>query len=239
MTHYKGKYRLRTPIDEKTKMFPREYTGQFSENDVYIDCYKGGQIFHIGGKILEFYCPSLQRGRNIVKAIIGVENTHTTYSGNENGATQHIDRNDENLPIKHAFQGEDIIFNIVETDSEVTFRFNAPDIEKLEPYLQPKTNGADRSPFSTKNLPKVKYIIPNEDLAIYKSVIENIPKNQLVGIVHITNSFFQSIATRKNTLDMIKADMALKGLRGKEYIHSTGLWDKYIKYLKTQLEQKG
>lgn len=205
MTHYKGKYRLRTPIDQNTKMFPREYTGQFAENDVFIDCQKNCKIFHYGRRVLEYYCPSIGRGRNIVKAI------------------------------KHAFQGENIIFDIVETDSEVIFHFNAVDIERLEPYLQPKTNGADRSPFSTKNLPKSKYIIPDEDLAMYKCVIADIPKNQLITIVQSTNNFLKSLATKKKPWDNIKADMAIKGLRGKEYIHSIGQWNKYIKYLEKYL----
>mgnify|MGYP006874656095 CR=1 FL=1 len=103
--------------------------------------------------------------------------------------------------------GKDIIYNIVETDSEILFQFNSKHMEQLEPYLKPKTSGADRSPFSTKNLPKTKYIIPDKDFVVYKSIIENIPKNQLIGIVHITNSFLQSLTTKKNTWDVIKADM--------------------------------
>jgi hypothetical protein len=201
---YKGQYRLRTEIDRKTNTFPREYTGQFADNDVYIDCHNKGQIFHYGNKILQFYTPSLKRGRNIIKAI------------------------NEEL-------GERIITNIEESDSEVLFRFNSKYMEQLEPYLKPKTNGADRSPFSTKNLPKTKYIIPDEDLVMYKQIVENIPKNRLIGIVHTTNSFIQSLTTKKNPLDKIKADMALKGLKGKEYIHSICKWDEYIKYLEKNL----
>lgn len=203
---YKGTYRLKTPIDTSTNMFPREYNGQLAENDVYIDCYKNGKIFHYGNRTLEFYCPSLQRGHNIIKAI------------------------------KHAFQNENIIHNIIESDSEVMFRFNAKDIERLEPYLQPKTNGAGISPFSTKNLPKTKYTIPDKELNMYKKIIENIPQNQLISIVHITKKFMQSLMTKKNTWDMINADMALKGIKGKEYIHSIGKWNEYIEYLRKEIE---
>ena len=169
MTHYKGKYRLRTPIDKKLKTFPREYTGLFAENDVYIDCQKGIKVFHYGNRTLEAYIPSIGRGHNIVKAI------------------------QENL-------SNDIIYNIVETDSEVLFRFNSKYMTDLEPYLKPKTNGADRSPFSTKNLRKTKYVIPDEDLSMYKQIVENIPKNQLIGIVHTTNSFLQSLKPPRKTL---------------------------------------
>ena len=45
LTHYKGKYRLKTPLDEGTKQFPREPNGVLADNDVYIDCYKNIQIF--------------------------------------------------------------------------------------------------------------------------------------------------------------------------------------------------
>lgn len=166
MMRYKGKYRLRTPIDLKTNNYPREYTGQFAENDVYIDCQHKGQIFHYGKAILQFYTPSKGRGKNIIKAI------------------------KENL-------GDSIIYNIEESDSEVLFRFHSKDIELLEPYLQPKTNGSDRSPFSTKNLPKTKYIIPDEDLSKYKSFVANLPQNQLLSIGHTTNSFLQSLATKR------------------------------------------
>lgn len=201
---YKGFYRLRTAIDKSTNTFPREYTGQFAENDVYIDCQKNIRIFRYGNRTLEAYIPSLGRGHNIIKAI----------------------QND---------LGNDVIFRIEEADSEVLFRFNSKYMEVLEPYLKPKRNGADISPFSTKNLPKTKYIIPNEDLVIYKEIVSKIPKNQLISLVHTTNSFLQSLTTKKNTWEDIKADMALKGLKGKEYIHSIGKWNEYIKYLKEKL----
>ena len=207
VSHYKGVYRLRTPIDENTKMFPREYNGQFAENDVYIDCQKGVKLFHYGNRTLEAYIPSLGRGRNILKAI--EETFH-----------------------------EEIIFDIEETDKEVLFKFNAKYTEQLEPYLKPRTSGANISPFSSKNLPKNKtYKIPNEDLVAYKNLIANLPQNQLILVGKYTTSFLQSLTTKKNTWDMIKADMALKGLKGKEYIHSIGQWDKYIKYLERNLNE--
>ena len=201
---YKGTYRLRTPIDEKLKVFPREYNGQFAENDVYIDCQKG-KIFHYGKAILQFYTDSLGRGRNIIKAI----------------------NND---------LGEGIIHNIEQTDEEVLFRFHSKYIEQLEPYLKPKTNGADRSPFSTKNLPKSKYIIPDEESLVYKEIIQKIGQNRIIELTHTTNNFLKSLATKKNTYEDIKADMALKCLKGKEYIHSIGKWNDYINYLRKELK---
>ena len=203
---YKGQYRLKTEIDKKTKMFPREYTGQFADNDVYIDCQKG-KIFHYGKAILQFYTDSLGRGRNIIKSI------------------------KQDL-------GEDIIHNIEQTDSEVLFRFHSKYMEQLVPYLKPRTSGANISPFSSRNLPKNKdYKIPDEELSIYKSIVENIPKERILSITHNTNNFLKSLATKKSTWEDIKADMALKGLKGKEYIHSIGKWNDYISYLEENINE--
>lgn len=202
---YKGQYRLKTEIDKKTKMFPREYTGQFADNDVYIDCQKGVRIHHYGKSILEAYIPSLQRGHNIIKAI------------------------------KEQFQ-EEIIFRIEESDEEVLFRFHSKYMKDLEPILKPKTSGASISPFSHRNLSHNKnYIIPDGENFKYKEIVQKIGKKRIIELTHITNDFLKSLVTKKNTLEMIKSDMALKGLKGKEYIHSIGKWDEYIKYINKKI----
>lgn len=207
MTKYKGVYRLRTEINKKTNTFPREYNGEFATNDVYIDCHKNIRIHHYGKSILEAYIPSLGRGRNIVKAI-----------------NQEL--------------GNDIIFHIEETDEEVLFRYHAKNMDKLEKYLKPKTSGASISPFSSKNLPRNKaYKIPDEDLSIYKDLTRNLAQNELILLGRYTTNFIKSLATKKNPLENIKSDMALKGLKGKEYIHSIGKWEEYIEHLRKELKK--
>lgn len=131
--------------------------------------------------------------------------------------------------------GEDVIWHIEKTDSEVLFRFNSKHMPVLEKYLKPKTSSADRSPFSTKNLPKSKYIIPDEDLIMYKEIVSKIPLEHIIMLTHSTNKFLKSLATKKNTWENIKADMALKGLKGKEYIHAIGKWKEYIKHLEKEI----
>ena len=125
--------------------------------------------------------------------------------------------------------GQDIVSDIEESDSEVLFRFNAKDIEKIIPLLKPRTNGSGISPFSSKNLPKTKYIIPDEDFAVYRNIIKNIS--------HMTNYFMRGISTKKNTYEDIKNDMIAKGLKGKEYIHSIGKWNEYIEFLRDKLKE--
>ena len=132
--------------------------------------------------------------------------------------------------------GDDVIYNIEETDSEILFKFNAKHMEVLEKYLKPKTNGASISPFSSRNLPKSKYKIPDEDLSTYKEIVGKLPRERIIDITHNTNSYLKSLATKTNTWEDIKADMALKCLKGKEYIHSIGKWNEYIDYLRKELK---
>ena len=250
---YKGVYRLRTPIDQTTNSFPREYNGHFADNDIYIDCQNKIQIFSYGYGVLQCYIPSLQLGRTILKSIyrdiINKGNTETKTNTYEvtrkiKGREETVQVTKETIAIIDEKLYEDdmsssnnIIFHIEETDSEVLFQFKAQNMEKLEKYLKPKTNGADRSPFSTKNLPKTKYNIPDEDLSRYKALMTNLSQKDILSFGLYTNNYLKSLTTKKNTWENIKSDMALKGLKGKEYIHSIGKWGEYIEYLTKEIKE--
>lgn len=70
-----------------------------------------------------------------------------------------------------------IIYNIEETDEEILFEFKYVNSDKIIPLLKPRTNGANISPFSSKNLPRNnEYRIPDEALGEYKGIIQNVPK---------------------------------------------------------------
>lgn len=132
--------------------------------------------------------------------------------------------------------GENVLNNVKESDSEVFFNFNAKYIKDLEPFLKPKTSGANISPFSSKNLPKNKsYIIPDEDQTEYKIIVEKLGKSNIITLTHTTNAYIKLLVTKKNTWEDIKSDMAKKGLGGKTYIHSIGKWSEYISYLHKEL----
>lgn len=199
--HYKGKYRIKCDYDENTHQFSRKLDGTYEDIDCYISCYNNIRIFYYGKSILEVYIPSKLRGNNIIKSI------------------------SESL-------GDDIIFDISSSDSEIMFKFKAKYIEILEPYLKPKTSGASISPFSSKNLPKNKdYKIPDEDLSKYKSIVQKIGQKRIIELTHMTNNYLKSLVNKNKKWVDIKTDMALKGLSGKNYIHSIGEWDNYIKYI--------
>ena len=129
-----------------------------------------------------------------------------------------------------------IIFDIEETDAEILFKFKYSDSDKIIPLLKPKTSGSNISPFSSKNLPRNKeFKIPDEDLNLYKEIVSKIPQERILDLTHSTNNFIKSLATKKNPIENIKADMKLKGLKGKEYIYSIEQWNNYINYLKENL----
>lgn len=130
------------------------------------------------------------------------------------------------------------IFDIEETDEEVLFKFKYINSDKIIPLLKPKTLGANISPFSSKNLPKNKdYKIPDEDLNLYKEIVTKIPPERILVLTHITNSYIKTLANRRNPMDKIRANMKLKGLSGKNYIHSIGKWKDYIKYMEKNLNE--
>lgn len=233
--NYKGQYRIIAPYDLNTNQFGRKLDGTFEDIDCYIKCRNNIQIFHYGHSILQAYIPSLIRGRNIIK------NIYADNIGNISIFTltkESLDKNSiySTFDYENMYQSpklNKIVFDIEETDSELLFKFNSKQIDIITNYIMPITNGANISPFSSKNLPKNKdYKIPDEELQSYKIIIKNIPKERILALSHMTNNFLKSLVVKKNTWDDIKADMSRKGLKGKEYIHSIGKWEEYLDYLK-------
>lgn len=242
---FKGKYKLLTPYDLSTNDFPRKLNGTLEDIDVYIDCKNDIKIFYYGKRgMLEVYIPSIGRGRNIIKSIYtefvdDIKNTPyciITEKENEDGEIiKTTSYNYESLYKDEKLNN--IISDICETDIEMFFKFHYTKMDDFEKYFKPKTSAADRSPFSVKNLPKTKYNIPNEDFVAYKNIVSKIPPENVLTITHSTNNFIKSLVNKKKSLDDIKSDMRLKGLKGKEYIHSIGYWNQYIKYLEKNLCQ--
>lgn len=246
--HYKGKYRILCDVCEDTNDFPKKLNGTYEDIDCYISCENGVKIFSYGRGVLEVYVPSIQKGRNILRLYyrdcINKSNTVTNkseYDIEKNDSTFHIVKEtvsiiDDKL-YNEQLKNDKIIFNLYETDEEVVFKFKAKDFDVLEKYLKPRTFGANISPFSVKNRPKTKYVIPDKDQIAYKEIIKKVPQEQLFLIGKYTKDFLKSLANKRNTWEQIKSDMTLKGLKNRNYIHSIGQWDKYIKYLEGQLCQ--
>lgn len=68
----------------------------------------------------------------------------------------------------------------MENDEEIEFHFHPKDLSYIATLLKASTYGADISPFSTRNLPKQKYEIPESDLEQYKQVVKDVPKDKIL-----------------------------------------------------------
>lgn len=131
--------------------------------------------------------------------------------------------------------GEDVLIKVEETDEEVIFQFKAKHMDNFKKYLKPKTSASNRSPFSTKNLPKSAYIIPSEDFVAYENIKAKIPPESILILSQMTQKYLKTLVNKKHKWESIKEDMTSKGMKAKEYIHSIGKWNDYIKFLENEL----
>lgn len=215
-THYKGKWRILSDIDEETNDFPIDCDGERDEDCVYISCRNGNKIWYWGlndsrKAVLGAYIPSLGRGRNVKKAM----------------------KKD-----KIEF------FNYDESAEEVIFHFLAPDIEYVANALGAKTSGANTSPFSSKNLPKSDVSIPSEKIEEYKAITSKLGKNDMLVIKNINDHFLTDILEQmlrkktKNKKFSVRDDMKLNKMsrQMKEYVYARGYWQEYLDYLSKEID---
>ena len=122
----------------------------------------GAISFDKGNVSFVAYIPSIGRGHNILKAIandIGLPE-YETYE-----------------ELYKALEDEGTVRSIMENDKEIEFKFHARKLEYIALFLKPAIAGADISPFSTKNLPKCDYTIPEGDLAEYNAILDSMDNN--------------------------------------------------------------
>lgn len=162
------------------------------------------------------------RGHNILKAIandIGLPE-YETYE-----------------ELYKALEDEGTVRSIMENDKEIEFKFHARKLEYIALFLKPAIAGADISPFSTKNLPKCDYPIPEEDLAEYNAILDSMDSKDYLLVSRVTDAFLTNKLQKSKqyrTIDL-KKDMKKKCLKTKEYINSLGEWNEYIEYLKKEI----
>lgn len=229
LKEYKGKYRLKSHIDQSTNDFPRNSNGTVETADVYIKCKQNCQIYHYGKDILVAYIPSIGRGHNILKSL-GERLCSIKYNK---------DYTDYNI-LYEVLHKQGTILHVMENDEEIEFYFNSKNIDLISEYLQPQTFGANINPFSTKNLPKSHYKIPSEDTERYKKIISSIIDNNALLISRITQSFISNVMSKniKFRDKNMSQEMKIQMLRGKEFIHSNGFWDQYLEYLEEEIKNE-
>lgn len=243
---FKGKYTLRTEFDAESNEFTRKLNGTYEDIDVYIKCKHDCKIFHYGNKNLQFYCPSIVRGKSIVRSIYGqfinpnnVKQRTLEYDTFRNGNKYHISKNVIDIVDMDIFdadmQGNNIIYDLEITDEEVLFKFKYTDLEKLKEILQPLMTSCNRSPFSVKNLNKSNYKIPEKELKQYSILIEKIPISKRIKLTHISLKFLSTICKNEKRVEELNMQRKKLGMKPKEFYHYMGKWEDYISYLTEEI----
>lgn len=214
---YKGTYRILPVLDEVYHDLPRDNSGNISHEEVelYITCQYGNKITEYGKD---------SSNRMILRAYI------PSLGRGRN--------------IKKAMDAQNILyFNYRETDEEVEFYFKAKDITPIAELLKAKTNGANISPFSTKNLPKANVEIPTAEIERYKAITAEVEKGDLLIIHRITTDFLSNFLEKRcKKLGNKKFDYAvdmkkmMMSRMAKEYIYTKGFWDEYLKFLQKKIK---
>lgn len=243
---YVGTYRVKADIDQSTNDFCRDAHGNLENNmDIWIKCANGIKIFHYGKSTLQVYIPSIGRGRNIIKSIykdyINPDNITVLAISIEKNGKQYTK---ETLSVinevlyQKDMQKSKLIFNIEETDEEVLFQVMDKNLDKIIDRLKPQTSGADISPFSSRNLSRIKtYEYTVEQKEAYNSIIGHLDNKLAVG--RINNWFLEDVICKKSRQDLssVKADIKKKCMKARDYIYSEGYENEYLGYLKEKLNE--
>lgn len=198
---YKGIYRVLAHYDVESNDFPRDTTGDI---DASFD---------------DLYIPCYGKGE--------------IYHYGENVLCFHVDalQRGRNIVEKLNKIDSNIIMDLDELDFELEFKFKAKHIDVVASIVKPKVNGADVSPFSIRNLPKAKYVIPELQLLEYKKVIAGFTMSQIKDIYLSFDKVINNKMSKLNQFFDLSKDKKIRMLRGKEYIHAIGLWDEFIKFI--------
>lgn len=245
---YVGTYRVKAEYDLDTNDYPRLEDGSLdpSFDDLYIDCKNDIKIKHGVGSVLSCYIPTRQRGMNILKQIY--KDNSSKELPVETASTQKYLEN-----LCEALVKEEILESAEVLDYEVYFEFKANNIEYIADLVGARTYGSSISPFSSKNLPKVPYKIPESDLKLYKDAIKNLPTRsvEMQGktrtmvdgqVIRSINDRFDKVIAKSQPKGFnANKDRKKKGLKSKEYIHSFGndMWNQYCEFLRNEGEKYG
>lgn len=231
---YVGTYRVKADYDLETNDFPRLENGSLDPtfDDLYIECKNNIKIRHGVGNVLSCYIPNKSRGLNVLRQIY-----QDKISDKLPKETGYFEKLCAELVEKEVLVSAEVL------DFEVYFEFKAVEIDYIAKLVGAKTNGKSISPFSTKNLPKAKIGIPDEEIVKYKEITKGIEKSNLFAIRSISTKFLTDILEpkfkKKNPDFDYKTDIKqlMLSRQTKEYIWKKGMWDDYLIYFKKEIDK--
>ena len=200
---YTGTYRVLGHLDLDTQDYPRDENNSIDESydDLYIPCSRGKSVIkHTYEKDILVIC---------------------FYEKASTAKNVYAELKDKykNIYLKFERIGEDGLIY-----------FNANDIKKIATIVKPKTSGASIKWNSNRNLPKVEYNIPKEDIDRLNKITEKLTKTEKMQFGRkLSSQFLES----KNLKDKQKSSR----LNAKDFIHNQGLWEEYIKSAKNLIKE--
>lgn len=199
---YTGKYRVLPYYDASLSDFPRDNTGDIdsSFDDLYIPCKKG-VVKHTYYDFDKLALCIYDKRPKVAKSIFD--------------------------DIYKKYPNIDISLDTDGNDSYIYFYDK--DLDKVATIIKPRTSGAKIKWCDKRNLPKIEYNIPEEDINKLSKITSKLSKTEKMHFMKRCNSEFLEYITNNN-FDA-KVEMKKSRLDTKEYIHSIGLWGKYIKFI--------
>lgn len=233
-----GKYRVRAHYDQSTNDFIKTENGTIDPefDDFYIDCQNDIEIKHGYDDVMSCFIPSTGRGGNILRKI---------YSDKIKEWTK-----ESPYQVCKKLLSEEILVSIDITDVEVYFTFKKEMTDYIATICKARTQGANIKPLSIKNLPKEHYEIPEADMLLYKEATKSCPtytmerelsngKKSVVTIPDgriiksLIDEFMVLVQKYKGKSYDVNAEQRKACIKGRDFIHSIGLWSEFIEFAKT------
>jgi len=124
-----------------------------------------------------------------------------------------------------------------ETDGDVLIYFNEADIKKIASLVNPRTNGAGIKPFSSVNLPKSKFSIPEEKSAKFSDIYKDLAKEEKMRFAKDVLKAYDVVIEKKKGKTILDARKE-SGLTPKEYIYKLGLWNDFVKFAQDEYNSR-
>lgn len=240
MLKWKEKYRCVAPYDLDTGQFLRDNDGSLSDEDIHIECFDRDMIYDYdsGKSILEAYFSNRQRGRRIVKELIGEEDSKliTTYSDCGYNYFEYDKVNSKNL----------FIFKIQENDEELWFHFNGnKDLDKIAKIMKAKKPKANTSPYNVQYLPShkekaaqkkleearfIKYEPPKGYYTEMDVLIKTLMKEKGKMLDKILGECYKKFG-KQIKVNLIE-DADKNNYKINHYIHYIGQWDNFVSFIR-------
>lgn len=123
-------------------------------------------------------------------------------------------------------------FTIEEIGIDGVIYFNAKDFDKVATVIKPSTRGAKTKWFSKKNLPSKSLKIPADKLKEYQDLMVDLDKP-------VKMKFGREVMAQFIEHKHVKRKLEDSGLKPREFIYDSGLWDEFVKFAAKKVKMYG